>query len=255
MLVNLTNCKTWDKSSTHSTPIIIVTYNREEALRKCLLSLYNTTDHPIHIIDNSCGSIDSTLEWAKTLSNKIHINKNDQNIGKAASIQKHRDIIGKSQWFISMDPDVIVKKNDINTLIKSANCLLEKSYPISLLAPTLNSGDNSFKKQIETGVLDMHKIGSIFHLENGLYINEYLAGCLLLINRVFFDEIGGFKQQRIYGGDDGELSKLTLQNNMISVLNTNVECQHYRLDETEEYITWKKNNVRGPTNQQNPLDH
>ena len=255
MLVSLANCKTWDRSSTHNTPIIIVTYHREEAFRKCLLALYNSTNHPIYIIDNSCGSLDVSLKWAESLSENITIFKNDNNIGKAASIQKHCNIIKKSRWFISMDPDVIVKNNNINDLISSANYLLEKSYPISLLAPVLNSGNNPFEKQLKNGVLDTHKLGSMYHLENGLYINEYLAGCLLLINRQFFDEIGGFKQQKIYGEDDSELSRLSLQNNLISVLNTNIECEHYRLDETQEYITWKINNIKEPTIQKGFLDH
>ena len=161
MLVNLTNCKTWDKSSTPSIPIIIVTYNRQKAFEKCLNALYNTTNQPIYIIDNSCGALDQSLNWAKTLSNNITIFKNDKNIGKAASIQNHYHVVGKSKWFISMDSDIIVKENDIDQLIKSANNLLDKSYPVSLLAPVLNSGNNPFKTQVENNVLDTHKMGSM----------------------------------------------------------------------------------------------
>lgn len=251
MLVSLTNFQIWAKSELPKVPIILTTYHRKEAFKKCILPLYNSTDQPIYIIDNSCGGLDKELLWAKTLSENITIFKNNKNIGKAASIQLYyKEIAKDTQWFISMDSDIIVRSNDIDNLIKSGNELLKKGYPVSLLAPALNSGNNPILEQIKNNQLDTHKIGTMYHLENGLYINEFLAGCLLLINTLFFNEIGGFKQQKIYGGDDGELSKITKQNEMISVLNTNVECVHYRLDETKEYIKWKKDNITKPSSDQ-----
>lgn len=251
MLINLTNFQIWAKSKQHKVPIIIVTYHREIAFKKCISSLYNTTDQPIYIIDNSTNKLDAALSWAEKLSPNITVIKNHKNIGKAASIQIHCDeIIKNTQWFISMDSDIIVQKNDINNLIESANYLLNKGYPISLLAPALNSSNNPISLQIKNNVLDTHKIGSMFHIENGLYINEYLAGCLLLINTLFFKIIGGFKQQKIYGGDDGELCKISKQNEMINIINTNIECIHYRLDESPEYINWKKENITKPIENQ-----
>lgn len=259
MLISLTNCQIWDKSKSNNVPIIIVTYNREEAFKKCILSLYNSTNRSIYIIDNSEGKLDDTLNWASQLSKNIKIIKNNKNIGKAASIKKHDYLLKNSQWFITMDPDVIVNNDDIENLIKSANYLLNKGYPISLLSPALNSGNNPISQQITTKQLDTHKIGTMFHLENGLYINEYLAGCLLLVNTLFYNIIGGFTQLKLYGCDDGELSKKAIQTETLSILNTNIECIHYRLDETPDYIQWKIDNIKeSAENQSNylgPINH
>lgn len=244
MLINLMNYNVWDKSLINdSVPIIITTYHKKETFKQCFLTLSKHNKNPIYIIDNSCGKIDDLLENIKSYDNTTII-KNDKNLGKATSIQNnYKDIILKYQWFISMDPDIIISAKDIQKLLDDANYLINKNYPISMMSPIINDGHSKLE-QLSNESLDMHKWGNMYSIGNNWFINEYLAGCVLLINTLFFVKNGGFTNLQLYGGDDGELCKNSIKNNMISVLNANIECKHCRDEETEEYQNWKLNNIR-----------
>lgn len=243
MLINLINYSIWDKSLiSDKIPIIITTYHKRATFEKCYSLLSKHNKNPIYIIDNSNGNLDESLDEIK--NKNVKIIKNSKNIGKAASIQEnYKNLILEYQWFISMDPDVLVSNDDIDILLKNANQLLHSGYPISIIAPIINDG-NCKKDQLQSRKLDMHKWGSMHEITDGLYINEFIAGCLILINTNFFVKNNGFKNKQLYGGDDGELCKNSLKDNLVSIIDTNVELLHCREEEPEEYKQWKIKHIK-----------
>ena len=135
MWVNLTTCKTWDKSLTRKpVPIVLTSYHRPKTFERCVTSLVRATHQPIYIIDNSQGKIDDLLAWAQN-DLGITVIRNNENLGKPTSIRNHWSKIPQGQWFITMDPDVIIPENGIDRLISNAEFMLEQGYPVGIVCP------------------------------------------------------------------------------------------------------------------------
>lgn len=243
MWVNLTTCETWDKSLTHRpVPIILTSYHRPKTFQRCLESLVKATRHPIYIIDNSEGGLDKELAKASTHSNVLVI-QNPKNIGKPSSIREHWGMIPQGQWFITMDPDVIIPPNGIQNLINSANKLCENGYQVGVMTPALTQHNRTWEHQMQTRNLVMHNWTEMRKIENGIFCNSTLAGCLMLVNNLFFNEIGGFPGTRLYNDDDGWLCNQSIKSGLMNVLNSRVICEHDLSEESPEYRSWKDRNA------------
>ena len=224
MWVNLTTCRTWDKSLTHRpVPIILTSYHRSKTFERCVASLVEATHQPIYIIDNSQGKIDDILNWAQNDLN-IKVIRNKENLGKPTSIRKHWNKIPQCQWFITMDPDVIIPKNGIEDLIDNANLMLREGYQVGIVTPALTETGHDWKKQKEEKDLVMHHWNEMIQLKPEIYFNSGLAGCLMLVNNLFYNHIGGFNGQRLYNDDDGWLCNESLKSGLMNILDSRVIC-------------------------------
>lgn len=90
----------------------------------------------------------------------------------------------------------------------------------------------------------MHKITNSSHFAfPHIYRNRYTAGPLFLIDRKFFNSVGGYVQTQLYGNDDGELCKAAARQNRFIGIVTDLEVLHLNGDSTEGYKLWKKQNI------------
>jgi hypothetical protein len=208
---------------------------------KCLNSVIRATSGRIIVIDNSNGKIDDELDIADEM-NRVMVIRNEKNIGKPASISKYYKLINPNGWFITMDPDVIVPVNGIDKMIVSANNLLDRKFPVAVCCPAIINEPDDWDSQLESKHMNMHIWDEMFEISNGLYINTPLAGCMMLVNSMFYEFIGGFKNDKLYNNDDGYLCNLSNINNCINIIDSNIRCIHDNTENEPGYIEWKERN-------------
>ena len=111
-----------------------------------------------------------------------------------------------------------------------------------LLAPILLKEKNKF----DINNIAMHTINNdTEEIMSGIYRNRHTAGPLLLINKKFFEAVGGYPTNQFYGNEDGYLCKKANHRNLFTGFTTSVIVNHLDIDDDEEYIKWKKRNVHG----------
>lgn len=226
--------------------IIAISYFRPNDFRACINSLlYNTTlPYKLTIIDNSYGALNDELQQFE--SQNINIIKNNTNLGKAGSLKKwykHITQDNKNRYFVSLDADVIVPKDWLEGLYRS---LTETKMVLGALAPVLNEG-KTFTEQIDDKCLTMHGGSDGFKamrkISENVYHSHITAGPMLLMEREFYEQIGGYPGDRIYGNDDCYICRESKRLNRFIGFTALVECVHSRIDETEEYRQWKIENI------------
>ncbi|MDO5564314.1 MAG: glycosyltransferase [Eubacteriales bacterium] len=136
----------------NNTIAIIVTYNRIELLKECLIAL-NESDYfcDILIVDNA--SSDGTKEYLNDLLNKknnnyiIYYYNTNENIGGAGGynfgLKKAIELDNKYKYFWLMDDDCIVSKNSLSKLINVAK---EKNDDFGFLSSKVLWSDGSICK-------------------------------------------------------------------------------------------------------------
>lgn len=229
--------------------IIAVSYFRPNDFSLCIRSILENTLVPYNltIIDNSSGGIQKQLhEFAKIPNVKII--ENHRNIGKGASFKLWYNTITKNsstKYIVSIDADIIVPKEWLSTLIRSTN---EIDKPLGAIAPVLmHTAEDSFESQISNKSLTMHGRNKGFNnmqkVSKHTYYNIYTAGSLFLIDREFYESIGGYPGNCLYGHDDGYICSKSQELHRFVGFTTTVACIHSRTDETKEYRRWKRNNI------------
>lgn len=222
--------------------IYMISYHRPNDFRFSLESVLSHTNVPYHlyIIDNSSGSNHNHLLPFYDHPN-ITIFENNINMGKGPGLMKYypETILNHNlPYFISIDADVQVLPNWDVKLLASRN----KIDNFAMLAPVImNRPDDYFVKQLRSGLI-MHG-SEIYHVSEEIYYNRNLAGPLLLIDKSFFEKVGGYSTAHLYGGDDGKLCGDAFRLNKFVGLAANNHVIHLRSDENKEYQKWKKENI------------
>lgn len=227
------------------TQIIMVSYFRPNDFRKSVDSILINTSCPFHlyIIDNSHGGLDKELDQVET-DPRVTTYRNDNNLGKGAAVNKwYQKIMGGSSLshFVSIDSDIQVPPG---WLLELKRALSWVQKPAMIAPAIVSKPGNTFKKQLENQRLDMHRMGNLYQVDyNGLFYNRYTAGPLFLIDRKFFESVGLYYQDQLYGADDGKLCKAAAKQNRFIGINSNVEVLHLNEDSTEDYNEWKRRNI------------
>jgi GT2 family glycosyltransferase len=231
---------------TDEVQLIMVTYHRPKELVQCVTSIQRNTPDPYHLslIDNSGGALDNTLA---TFSN-ITIYHNPHNLGKGRGFMKWYDKIisrSDSNHFISIDPDLIVPPDWLRTLQITAN-RVRYTNKMGIIAPIImKDKTDTTAIQLQRQQLTMHRrTPESAFVTPTLLRNRHTAGPLFLIDRDFFESVGGYSQTQLYGNDDGELCKAAMKQKRFVGITTDVEVLH--LDNNDEgYKQWKKDNITG----------
>jgi len=105
--------------------IIIVTFNSEKYISNCLSSIININNLPnsynykIIVIDNN--SQDKTVGVVKSLivrHPKIQLTCNNKNFGFAKAVNLGIKIAQRSDYFLLLNPDTVMRKNSLINLIR-----------------------------------------------------------------------------------------------------------------------------------------
>lgn len=227
-----------------SADIIMISYFRPNDFERSVSSILKNTEEPfrLSIIDNSCGGIDHIIN-KYTQHRNITIYKNASNIGKGCSVMKWYDDIMRhstNDYFISIDADIEVYPNWL-TRLNSARRKIDS--PFAIIAPTImNKHGEWFTIQQKTGFI-MHNNTIFYNLIDEVYYNRYTAGPLFFIDRQFFESVGGYSQNQLYGSDDGKLCKSAAEQNRFIGIASNVHVLHLHQDDEPGYRKWKQQHV------------
>lgn len=207
--------------------IIILTWNSEKYIEKCIQSVLASEDlenQPIEIVVVDNGSTDATTRILASLQTKISqltvvfLSKNkgtthSRNIGIKKS---------SGEYILILDADVEVKKNTIAFLVKE----LRDDPTIGIIAPKLlyaNGGVQPSCKKFPTVSTKIMKVLSTWFgiFTRTVACNEgygfptrktsvdYCISACWLVRKSLFDEIGLFDERIFYAPEDVEFCART----------------------------------------------
>jgi GT2 family glycosyltransferase len=160
------------------TIISILTYNQVEHTRKCLESVFNNTTKYYRIVVSDNGSTDNTIDYLKSLGNKINLVLNGENLGFTKAHNKIMQMYPKHD-IVLMNNDIEVPTDWLENLIayKDKNGLGAVSAAIQT------------KNGLDVGaVLDKNAKGR--SLINDKSEPHWISGSLMYICRSTIDTIG-----------------------------------------------------------------
>ncbi len=133
--------------------IIIVTYNNCDLTRLCIESVFHNTAYPryeVIIVDNN--SSDGTRNYlrylARTLSDRIKIILNNQNLGFAAANNQGLKV-ATGEYLVLLNNDTVVPRSWLDPLL-----LHLKDPTIGLVGPVTNFAGNEAKVDIDYSSMD-----------------------------------------------------------------------------------------------------
>ncbi|HVP35723.1 MAG TPA: glycosyltransferase family 2 protein [Terriglobales bacterium] len=121
--------------------IIIVTWNSEEFIEKCLKSIFDTKgsiDLEVIVVDND--SKDSTTKVIGKFKPEVRLISNQQNLGYAKANNQGIEV-SKGDYLLLLNPDVELKENCLRLMLD----FLKKQPEIDALGPQLLNPDGSIQ--------------------------------------------------------------------------------------------------------------
>lgn len=197
--------------------IVIVTYNNQKTIKKCLASILNSDLTNINlnliIIDNN--SSDKTISSVKKFFSSgpiadhpffagYFLVANKSNLGFAKAVNQGLKLAQEKtnpDYFFLLNPDAYLEKKCLRTLLKSSS--LKKSTQ-SLKSPLIINLKNK-KPWFSGGKLSWLKMRTK-HLSDNNQSTDYLTGCALLIPKEIVQAIGFFDENFFLYYEDTDFS-------------------------------------------------
>ncbi len=112
--------------------VIVVTFNGENWIRKCLDSLRSNTI-PVHIVVVDNKSTDNTIEIIKNEFHEVELIKLDENIGfgKGNNIGLRKALIENVDFVFLLNQDAWIEPDTISKLVE----IQEKNQEFGILSP------------------------------------------------------------------------------------------------------------------------
>ena len=189
---------------------IIVTFNGDKWIEKCLSSLVNSdvstnTQLTVICIDN--GSTDLTLSIIRERFPSIHLNTTGKNLGfgQANNIGFIAAIQNKADYVFLLNQDAWVEKNTIANLVN----IQQKNPGFGIISPVHLNGDGTgldlyFKNYLLKSALPANTVPeNIAKANSNLLINtEFVNAAAWLISIDCLKKTGGFDPLFFHYGED-----------------------------------------------------
>src|SRR6266487_3373806 len=95
--------------------VTIVTYNSREYLERCLEAVFRQTHHSVEVVIVDNASTDGTPAMLERFEDRVRVVYNDRNVGFAAA-QNQAIRLSGSDWFLALNPDVLLEPDFIEHL-------------------------------------------------------------------------------------------------------------------------------------------
>ncbi len=200
--------------------ILIVTYRCRDAARACLASLEGSqASHEIVVLDND--SRDGTVEMVRSEFPGVRLVASDENLGFALGCNRAAEE-AHGEYLFLLNPDTVVHEGAVENLLAFARAHPEHGlYGGRTLDPdgSVNPGScwgaptlwslfcfatlltSAFKR---TRLFDPESLGG--WKRDTVREVDIVTGCLLLVSRSLWQELGGFDRRFFMYGEDADLS-------------------------------------------------
>ncbi len=210
--------------------VIIVTYNGEPWLERCLKSIDEGTVRPkVYLIDNC--SVDRSVEIASRFQN-VEVLANNENLGfgKANNLGIRKAFSLGCKYFFLLNQDTHVESDAVENLMQSSH--QNKDYGI--ISPIHKDGglihlDDLFyryvKKERQQTFLIDYEAGQF---RRDLYEVPFVNAAAWMVSRKCFEDAGVFHPLFYHYGEDNNLAqRIMKQGYKIGVL-SNATIYHHR---------------------------
>ncbi|HJH77892.1 MAG TPA: glycosyltransferase family 2 protein [Prevotellaceae bacterium] len=185
--------------------VVIVTFNGEKWIKKCISSIYNSTiSTNVIIVDN--GSTDNTISIIKNEYKNVELIISSSNLGfgKANNIAIKSALDRGADYIYLLNQDAWVEKNTFSLLIES----MEKHPEYGIVSPIHLTGDgknvdNNFYKIS----LSKHYVPNILndYITNNvkdIYDSYFVMAAHWMLSRQTIEKIGYFSSAFPHYGED-----------------------------------------------------
>jgi N-acetylglucosaminyl-diphospho-decaprenol L-rhamnosyltransferase len=212
----------FDRSMSAEVSILLVTYRCREAARACLASIGPSTsgvDYEVVVVDNASG--DGTVEMVRTEFPSARLVASDENLGFAAGVNRAA-AEASGDYLLLLNPDTVVHECAVANLLAFARAHPEHGvYGGRTLDPDGRVNPGScwgapslwslvcFATALSTAfkgnkVFDPESLGG-WQRDTAREV-DIVTGCLLLVSRALWQELGGFDTRFFMYGEDADLS-------------------------------------------------
>lgn len=195
------------------TSVIVVSYNSEDFIEKCIKSLltYLPKDCEIIVIDNN--SNDQSVKLLEKFVPKIKLLKSKENLGFSRGNNRAvKQSQGKYLFFLN--PDTEIKKPIFNELVN----FYEKVEDCGIVGPRLVLPDSTVQESVNNlptiwGAIKEFIFGIKYTYSqyapqtDKLVEVESVYGAAMLIKKDLFDKVGGFDEKYFLYYEDMDLCK------------------------------------------------
>ncbi|QES89313.1 glycosyltransferase family 2 protein [Rhizosphaericola mali] len=206
--------------------IIIVTYNGEKWLKKCLESSF-CSDIPVKIVIIDNGSTDNTLKIVESFSGKrIHFIQTGENLGfgKANNLGINYALEQGAEFVYLLNQDAYLDANTISGLVK----IMESDYSYGILSPMQYNGDGS---RLDKNFEDIYTKRSTKSPTSSDVLNvKFVMAAHWLIRCSMLQMVGLFDPLFSHYGEDNDLINRFLYRNYLVGISVNYKAYHDRDD-------------------------
>lgn len=184
---------------------IVVTYNGQEWIEKCLNSLLNSSIVTDIIIIDNC-STDQTIEIINSKFKNCHLIQNEENLGfgKANNIGLSLALENNADFAFLLNQDAWVKKDTIEKLI-----IAQRNEPeYAVISPIQLNKDGSGLEVLFSQFIAPNKCPKLYsdiyvkNVKPTIYGIEFVNAAAWLITKKCMNEIGGFSPIFYHYGED-----------------------------------------------------
>lgn len=183
---------------------IVVTFNGEKWVDRCLNSLVSSTI-PVHVIVIDNGSYDKTIDEIREKFSNIELIESDKNIGfgQANNIGLRRALEDGADYVFLLNQDAWVENDTIEKLLKSCS----KTRKFGVLSPvhlngTGNALDLGFANYVSEGKCQNFVSDLFFKEMKELYEVDFVNAAAWLIPMDTIKSVGGFSPVYTHYGED-----------------------------------------------------
>lgn len=179
--------------------VLLATYNGEKYIREQLDSILSQTYQDFKILIRDDGSSDSTLsiieEYKKQYPNKIYLKQDDVKCGSSAKNFFQLTRYATSNYVMYADQDDFWLPNKIEiTLNKMLEIEKENGENTPTLVFTTYKAVGETLQDLE--VNESKTQIAAYNLElNRLLVQNYVTGCLMMVNRALYCNMGEFDER------------------------------------------------------------
>lgn len=174
--------------------IVILNHNGKAAVQKCLTSVFKTnySNFEVVLVDN--GSVDGSLEMARTNFSKANFIKNTENLGCAAgnNVGIRFSLERMADYVLVLNGDMEVDKDFLGRLVSVA----EKDEKAGVLSPIV-FGASDRHIEFSGGKIDWFGMKLVKRkrlLTEDFYESEFVTSRGMLVKAAVFKKIGLFDE-------------------------------------------------------------